>query len=216
MTRILATLLFALVLQPAAPQAGPWKSLFDGKSLDAWRIFKTDRRRMCDPRRRRRWEIKDGVLGGRQRQRPRVEGSSAFRARDQVEDRRQGEQRPFYRAVDERRDLQSAPGHSPQRQRGGNKKDNHVAGSVSPLYRRDAAKPANEWNQTRIVAKGRPRRALAERPRRWRADVGSPDCTAYDAASSRPTASEGAEGVSWRQGAIGHAGAAQHQDSQAQ
>jgi hypothetical protein len=36
-----------------------------------------------------------------------------------------------------------------------NKKDNHLAGSVYDLYAppKDAARPANEWNQTRIVAK---------------------------------------------------------------
>ena len=37
-----------------------------------------------------------------------------------------------------------------------NKKDNHLAGSVYDLFAapKDAARPANEWNQTRIVAKG--------------------------------------------------------------
>ena len=38
-----------------------------------------------------------------------------------------------------------------------NKKDNHLAGSVYDLFAspKDAAKPANEWNQTRIVARGK-------------------------------------------------------------
>ena len=37
-----------------------------------------------------------------------------------------------------------------------NKTDNHLAGSVYDLYSvpKDAARPANDWNQTRIVAKG--------------------------------------------------------------
>ena len=39
MTRTLVFLLAAVLIQPAAAKAGPWKSLFDGKSMNAWRIF---------------------------------------------------------------------------------------------------------------------------------------------------------------------------------
>ena len=56
---------FVLVLAPqSAGKPGPWKSLFDGKSLDAWRIFKTDKApKMCEtPGAKDCWEIKDGVL----------------------------------------------------------------------------------------------------------------------------------------------------------
>ena len=37
-----------------------------------------------------------------------------------------------------------------------NKKDNHLAGSVYDLYAapKEAVRPANQWNQTRIVATG--------------------------------------------------------------
>ena len=36
--RSLATLIItALLTQSTAPAAGPWISLFDGKSMDAWR-----------------------------------------------------------------------------------------------------------------------------------------------------------------------------------
>src|SRR5512132_2167217 len=64
MTQIIAFVLFALVLQPAAPKAGPWKSLFDGKSMNAWRIFKTDNApKMCDTLGAKDcWEIVNGVL----------------------------------------------------------------------------------------------------------------------------------------------------------
>jgi hypothetical protein len=46
------------------PAQGQWRSLFDGKSLDAWRIYKTDRAaKMCEtPGAKNCWEIKDGVL----------------------------------------------------------------------------------------------------------------------------------------------------------
>ena len=54
MTRTIAFLLTAVLIQPAAAKAGPWKSLFDGKSMNAWRIFKTDNApKMCDTRRER-------------------------------------------------------------------------------------------------------------------------------------------------------------------
>ena len=64
MTQMLALLLSAFLFQSAAPKAGPWKSLFDGKSMDAWRIFKTATPpKMCDaPGAKDCWEIKDGVL----------------------------------------------------------------------------------------------------------------------------------------------------------
>src|SRR4051812_46925672 len=64
MTQIILLALSAMLSLPAAPAAGPWKSLFDGKGLDAWRIFKTDTApKMCDtPGAKDCWEIKDGVL----------------------------------------------------------------------------------------------------------------------------------------------------------
>src|SRR5262245_38000496 len=42
MTQILILLVSAVLAVPAAQGAGPWKSLFDGKSLAAWRIFRSD------------------------------------------------------------------------------------------------------------------------------------------------------------------------------
>ena len=64
MTRTIAFLLTAVLIQPAAAKAGPLKSLFDGKSMNAWRIFKTDNApKMCDaPGAKDCWEIANGVL----------------------------------------------------------------------------------------------------------------------------------------------------------
>ena len=64
MTSTIAFLLAAVLLQSPAPQAGQWKSLFDGKSMNAWRIFKTDNApKMCDtPGAKDCWEIVDGAL----------------------------------------------------------------------------------------------------------------------------------------------------------
>jgi hypothetical protein len=60
----LAVALVSAPLDAQAQKAGPWKSLFDGKTLDAWRIFKTDKApKMCaQPGEKDCWEIKDGVL----------------------------------------------------------------------------------------------------------------------------------------------------------
>ena len=60
----IALLLAAALVQPAGAKAGPWQSLFDGHSMSAWRIFKTDKApKMCDtPGAKDCWEIVDGVL----------------------------------------------------------------------------------------------------------------------------------------------------------
>src|SRR5262245_28548217 len=59
----------ALAVTSSSPLAAsaPWKSLFDGQSMNAWRIFKTDRApKMCEtpgaPGNKDCWEIVDGVL----------------------------------------------------------------------------------------------------------------------------------------------------------
>src|SRR5688572_7199076 len=54
-----------LILAPqSAGQPGPWTSLFDGKTMDAWRIFKSERPiRQCEGDVTKNcWLIKDGVL----------------------------------------------------------------------------------------------------------------------------------------------------------
>jgi len=162
MTRIIAPLLLALVLQPAAPKAGPWKSLFDGKSMDAWRIFKTDRApKMCEtPGAKDCWEIVDGVL--------QKDGhANDIASKDQFGDFEfelewkigdASNSGLFYRGTDEFNQIYwSAPEYQllDNVNAADNKKDNHLAGSVYDLYAvpKDAAK-ANEWNTTRIVAKG--------------------------------------------------------------
>ncbi|HEX6464389.1 MAG TPA: DUF1080 domain-containing protein, partial [Vicinamibacterales bacterium] len=51
-----ALVLALLALTSATlPAQGQWRSLFDGKSMDAWRTYKSD----APPK---KWEIKDGML----------------------------------------------------------------------------------------------------------------------------------------------------------
>ena len=65
----------------------------------------------------------------------------------------------FYRGTDEFNQIYwSAPEYQllDNEKAEDNKKDNHLAGSVYDLLAapKDAAHPAGQWNQTRIIAKG--------------------------------------------------------------
>jgi len=163
MTRTISLLLFALLFQSAAPKAGPWKSLFDGKSMSAWRIFKTDNApKMCEtPGAKDCWEIVNGVLqkDGHANDIASKEqfGDFEFELEWKIGDA--SNSGVFYRGTDEFNQIYwSAPEYQllDNVNAADNKKDNHLAGSVYDLYAapKDAARPANEWNQTRIVAKG--------------------------------------------------------------
>lgn len=164
MKLILAVTMSALMVQPAAQKAGPWKSLFDGKTLDAWRIYKSAAApKQCQPSDggKNCWEIKDGVL-------QKDGNANDLASKDQFGDfeleldwkiGEAGNSGVFYRGTEEYNAIYwSAPEYQLLDNVGAadNKQDNHLAGSVYDLYvaPKDAAKPAGEWNQTRIVAKG--------------------------------------------------------------
>ena len=161
MTQIIALLLAAFVAQ--APKAGPWKSLFDGKTMNAWRIFKTDQApKMCaTPGQKDCWEITDGVLhkDGHANDVASKEQFGDFELELEWNIGNASNSGVFYRGTD---DFDQIYWSAPEYQlldnvnAADNKKDNHVAGSVYDLFAapRDAAKPAGQWNQTRIVAKG--------------------------------------------------------------
>ena len=163
MTRTIAFLLGAVFIQPAAPKAGPWKSLFDGKSMNAWRIFKTDNAPKCATRQAQKTAGRslNGVL--------RKDGhANDIASKEQFGDFEleldwkigdASNSGVFYRGTDEFNQIYwSAPEYQllDNVNAADNKKDNHLAGSVYDLYAapKDAARPANQWNQTRIVAKG--------------------------------------------------------------
>jgi len=161
-------LTFALVAATGAPAAqtqttGPWKSLFDGTSLDAWRIYKSDKApKMCaGGETTAGWEIKDGVL-------QKDGNANDLASKDQFGDfelelewkiGEAGNSGVFYRGTEEYNaiywraaEYQLLDNVNAE----DNKKDNHLAGSVYDLFAapKDAAKAAGQWNQTRIVAKG--------------------------------------------------------------
>ena len=162
MTWTIAFLLSAVFFQTAAPKPGPWKSLFDGTTMSAWRIFKTDTApKMCDAAGAKNcWEIVNGVLQKDGR-------ANDIASRDQFGDFQlelewkigdASNSGVFYRGTDAFNQIYwSAPYQLLDNVNAAdNKKDNHLAGSVYDLYAapKEAVRSANQWNQTRIVARG--------------------------------------------------------------
>jgi hypothetical protein len=166
MIRTVALLLTALLTQTAAPTAGPWISLFDGKSMDAWRVFKTDRAPgMCAtpgaPGNKDCWEIVNGVLQkdghANDIASKRMFGNFEFELEWNIG--MASNSGVFYRGTDDFNQIYwSAPEYQllDNNYAADNKKDNHLAGSVYDLFAvpKFAAWPAGWWNRTRIVAKG--------------------------------------------------------------
>jgi 3-keto-disaccharide hydrolase len=190
-TMSLALLTFAVAAMAAAPAAraqtaGEWRPLFDGKSLDAWRIFKSDRApKMCEAGQATAcWEIKDGVLqkDGNANDLASKEEFGDFELELEWKIGQAGNSGVFYRGTEQYNAIYwSAPEYQllDNVDAADNKKDNHLAGSVYDLYAapKDAAKPAGEWNQTRIVAKGNHVEHWLNGKNVARYDIGSADWT---------------------------------------
>ena len=194
----------ALAAGPGAAQAGkpgPWKSLFDGKSLDAWRIYKSDKApKQCEaPATTACWDIKDDVLmkDGNANDLASKEEFGDFELELDWKIGEAGNSGLFYRGTEEYNAIYwSAPEYQllDNVNADDNKKDNHLAGSVYDLYAapKDAAKPAGEWNQTRIVAKGPHVEHWLNGTKVAQYDVGSADWdTAYGASKFKTYAKFG-------------------------
>jgi 3-keto-disaccharide hydrolase len=133
---------------------GPWRSLFDGKSLDAWRTYKSD----APPK---KWEIKDGML-------TKEGNASDLISKDQFGDfelelewniGEEGNSGIFYRGTEEYNAIYWSAVECQlldNVKSDDNKKPNHLAGSAYDLFAApaEATKPAGQWNLLRIVAKG--------------------------------------------------------------
>ena len=187
MTQRIALVLALAVLQ-TAPTAGTWKSLFDGKSLEAWRIFKTDKApTMCDrPGAKDCWEIVDGVLqkDGHANDIASKEQFGDFELELEWNIGNASNSGVFYRGTDAFEQIYwSAPEYQllDNQNAADNKQDNHLAGSVYDLFAvpKTAAKPAGAWNQTRIVAKGKHVEHWLNGQKVASYDIGSPE---WDAA----------------------------------
>jgi 3-keto-disaccharide hydrolase len=134
--------------------AGAWRSLFDGKSLDAWRTYKSE----APPE---KWVIADGVLSkdGNASDLVSKEEFGDFEVQFDWRIGEAGNSGFFYRgSEDEEAIYWTGPEYQllDDIKARDNKTRNHCAGSVYDLY--DAPeghlKPVGEWNVTRIVAKG--------------------------------------------------------------
>jgi len=163
MAHILALLVSVALVQGAAGKPGPWKSLFDGKSLDAWRIYKSDRApKLCEPPATTAcWDVKDGALwkDGNANDMITKEQFGDFELELEWKIGKAGNSGIFYRGTEQESAIYwSAPEYQllDNLDAADNKTAHHLAASVYDLYPvpKDAAKPAGEWNQTRIVAKG--------------------------------------------------------------
>jgi hypothetical protein len=193
MTHVVALIVAAALVQgAAAAKPGPWKSLFDGKTMDAWKIFKTDREpKQCEPGVLQNcWLVKDGELwkDGNANDMVTKEQFGDFELELEWKIGKAGNSGLFYRGTEEHNAIYwSAPEYQllDNLNAADNKTDHHLAGSVYDLYDvpRDAAKPAEEWNLTRIVARGNHVEHWLNGKKVAEYEVGSPDWEAKFKAS---------------------------------
>jgi hypothetical protein len=139
---------------PTTAKPGPWKPLFDGTSLDAWRGYKS-------PTVPEGWKIVDGTLAKTTPVKDIVtkDEFGDFELELEWKIGEAGNSGIFYRGTEEYDHIYwSAPEYQllDNIKAEDNKRPDHLAGaayelSVPPA---DAVKPVGEWNQTRIIAKG--------------------------------------------------------------
>ena len=190
---LLITLVASIaLLQSPVGKAGPWKSLFDGKTMDAWKIFKSEAvPKQCEPGVLKDcWLVKDGELwkDGNANDMVTKEQFGDFELELEWKIGKAGNSGLFYRGTEEHNAIYwSAPEYQllDNVNAADNKTDHHLAGSVYDLYEvpRDAAKPAEEWNLTRIVARGNHVEHWLNGKKVAEYEVGSPDWEAKFKAS---------------------------------
>jgi hypothetical protein len=180
---LILCLILAPALTPAAQKAGPWKSLFDGKSLDAWRTYKSE----APPE---KWQIKDGVLtkDGNASDLVSKEEFGDFEFELEWRIGEAGNSGLFYRGTEEYNAIYwSAPEYQllDNLKAADNKRPDHLAGAMyefsSPPT--DAVKPVGQWNLTRIVAKGNHIEHWLNGVKTAEFEIGSPEWEAKLAAS---------------------------------
>lgn len=168
----------------AAPAQRPWKSLFDGKTMDAWRIYKSDKSpKMCEtPGAKDCWEVKDGMLqkDGHAND---VVSKDQFGDFELELDWNIGEASNsgiFYRGTEEYNAIYWSAVECQlldNVKADDNKKPNHLAGSAYDLFAApaEATRAAGQWNQLRIVAKGNHVEHWMNGTKVVSYDVGSPE-----------------------------------------
>ena len=155
MTKMLVAAGIAVMLAANTPQnPKPWRVLFDGKSLDAWRGYRSDTIPSG-------WQIVNGALS-KETQTGDIMSKEQFGDFELELEWKIGEAGNsgiFYRATEEyNRVYWSAPEYQLLDDIKGadNKSRLTCAGAAYALYPSpaDHLKPVGEWNTTRIIAKG--------------------------------------------------------------
>jgi len=189
---LLLCLVLAAPVHAQTTKAGPWKSLFDGKSMDAWRIYKSEAvpKRCEPPAVTACWDIKDGALwkDGNANDMITKEQFGDFELELEWKIGKAGNSGIFYRGTEAESAIYwSAPEYQLLDNIDGadNKRDDHVAGSMYEFSSppRDAVKPVGEWNQTRIIAKGNHIEHWLNGIKTAEFEVGGPEWNAKFAAS---------------------------------
>jgi hypothetical protein len=145
---------FAFSSGVVAPKPGPWKTLFDGKSLSAWRGYKSE----TVPE---GWTVVDGALTKTTPVKDIVSKGEFGDFELEIEWKigEAGNSGIFYRGTEEYDHIYwSATEYQllDNLKASDNKRPDHLAGAAYELYAppADAVKPVGEWNKTRILAKG--------------------------------------------------------------
>ncbi len=176
----LATLAFA---PQQTGESGGWKSLFDGKTLNGWRGYKQQQVPAG-------WKVEDGVIA-------RQSGGGDIVTNDEFGDFELalewkispgGNSGVFYRVIDGQGEAwHMAPEYQILDNAGHSDGKNPLtsAGSCYALYApvRDVTKPVGQWNETRIIAKGKHVEHWMNGTKLLEYEIGSPDWNAKVAAS---------------------------------
>ena len=198
MSSIIPLLLCLVLTSTAQPfgKPGPWKSLFDGKSLDAWRIYKSDAApKLCAPPATTAcWDIKDGALwkDGNANDMITKEQFGDFELELEWKIGKAGNSGIFYRGTEEHAAIYwSAPEYQllDNVDASDNKRGDHLAGSMYELSSppATAVKPVGEWNLTRIIAKGNHVEHWLNGVKTAQFEIGSPEWNAKFEASKFKT-----------------------------
>lgn len=140
----------------AAQKADGWKLLFDGKTLAGWRGYKSEQ--VAD-----QWKVVDGALtltAGKAGDVMTIEEFADFEIAFEWKISAGGNSGVIYRVgLGEAASYKTGPEYQilDNQSAKDNKLENHLAGSLYDIgagVPRDAAKPAGEWNSSRIIVKG--------------------------------------------------------------
>jgi hypothetical protein len=169
------SLLSLMAFAGSPQQSGGWKPLFDGKTLTGWRGYK--QQQVPDG-----WKVQDGVI-------VRQSGGGDLVTNDEFGDfelalewkiSEGGNSGVFYRAIDDQKEIwHMAPEYQilDNAKHSDGKNPLTSAGACYALYApdHDMTKPVGQWNETRIIAKGKHVEHWMNGMKLLEFEIGSPD-----------------------------------------